>query len=330
VSPYREQVAHALDALTVRSPTSYAWFGRASRPLPPAVAAILTPELARERLLDRLEGELYHSFYVLGEPTPYHASRVAAVRRDPGFVDALSASNSGHGGWDSGWSVEAVEPGVVRVGRNGLHLSVPPSQCRPRDATPGAPVSVRRPKEHRNLSPGFYFAFGDVDYPDRADAFETRIYMHVTAAGAAPLVEAVSHLLNDAAVPFSLKVLTDRAAFMRCDAAVLYLPAGQFARARAALREIASTCAAHFRARAPALTLPLCHGVAVAEHVPEHGLSFGSSRCRLLAEGVVAAYERGATALPARLEAVARCFSERGLDLDRPYLAPGSSDVYEL
>jgi hypothetical protein len=70
--------------------------------------------------------------------------------------------------------------------------------------------------------------------------------------------------------------------------------------------------------------------VAVAEHVPEHGLSFGSSRCRLLAEGVVAAYERGATALPARLEAVARCFSERGLDLDRPYLAPGSSDVYEL
>jgi class II lanthipeptide synthase len=330
VNRYREQVAHALSVLTVRSPTSYAWFGRASRPLPRAVAPIVTPELAREHLLDRLEGELYNSFYVRGEPTPYHSSRFAAVRSDPAFVDTLSAANGGHGGWNSGWSVEAIETGHVRIARNGLHLCVPRSHCRPRDATPGAPVCVRRPKENRNLSPGFYLALGDVDHPDGADAVETRIYFHVTAPGAAPLVAAVTHLLNGTAVPFGFKVLNDRTAFTRCDAAVLYLPAGQFARARAALREIASTCAGYLRARAPALTLPLCHGVAVAEHVPEHGLSFGSSRCRLLAEGVVAAYERRAMELPARLEAVARCFTERGLDLDRPYLAPGSSEVYGL
>jgi hypothetical protein len=326
VSRYREQVARALDALTVKSATSYAWFGRPSRPLPHAVAAIVT----REHLLDRLEAELYDSFYIHGEPLPHPAGRFTASGTDPAFVDSLSASNRGDGGWDSGWSVEAVEPSLVRVARNGLHLCVPRSQCRPRDATAGARVCVRRSKEHRNLSPGFYFALGDADYPDGANRCETRIYFHVTAAGAAPLVAAVTRLLNHTAVPFVLKVLNHRAAYMRCDAAVLYLPAGQFARTRGALREIATTCAGHLRARAPALTLPLCHGVAVAEHVPEHGQSFGSSRCRLLAEGVIAAYERRATELPARLEAVGRRFSERGLDLDRPYLAPGSAEVYEL
>jgi hypothetical protein len=54
------------------------------------------------------------------------------------------------------------------------------------------------------------------------------------------------------------------------------------------------------------------------------------SRCRLIAEGIVAAHERGASRLCDRLDAVAHRFAESGLDLDVPYLAPGSSDSYEL
>ena len=53
-------------------------------------------------------------------------------------------------------------------------------------------------------------------------------------------------------------------------------------------------------------------------------------RCRLTAEGAVRAYERDITPLRHRVSAVADCFVEAGLDIDRPYLAPGSTDDYRL
>ncbi len=46
-------------------------------------------------------------------------------------------------------------------------------------------------------------------------------------------------------------------------------------------------------------------------------------RCRLLADAIVRAHERGAG--QARLEDVEARFGEEGISLDRPYLNPGSS-----
>ena len=51
VSRYREQVAAALEAVTIRGPTRYAWLGRASRPLPASSDAragrVRAPQLPR-------------------------------------------------------------------------------------------------------------------------------------------------------------------------------------------------------------------------------------------------------------------------------------------
>jgi hypothetical protein len=245
-------------------------------------------------------------------------------------VQTLSACNRGRGGWQPGWRVEAVEEPTLRVARDGLHVSVPASDCRPSGTATGALVSVRRKNEHRFASPGFYFALGDADWANEGDAIEVRVYLHTTAAGAAPLVATATDLLNEAALPFSLKVLNHPGAFTRCDAAVLYLREGDFAAAREPLRAIVSECAPHLRSDPPAFTKPLSRGVAIGEHLPSQGASFGMSRCRLLAEGVVAAHERRAFCLADRLESVARTFARRGLDVDAPYLAPGSSDGYEL
>ena len=329
MNPYRQQATAALRAVAVKTPTSYAWFGRASRPLPPAVAATVRPGLQREYLLDRLEAALYHSFYRHGRPLPHRPGDGPPFSRDSLFVDALSAANVGQGGWDPGWFVEADEGRLVRVTRDGLRMSDPASECRPPESAPGRPTSVRRLKEHRSLSPWFYFAFGDAD-DGYVDAVETRVYFNVTAAGAAPLVATATRTLNEAAVPFSLKVLNHPANFTCCDAGVLYLRRGAFSRAREPLRAVASACSPYLRPDAPAFTRPLCAGIAVAEHVPGHGESFGSSRCRLLAEGVLAAHERGTTTPAGRLDAVAERFAERGLDLDVPYLAPSSSEAYVL
>jgi hypothetical protein len=96
------------------------------------------------------------------------------------------------------------------------------------------------------------------------------------------------------------------------------------------LRTIFAVCGPHLDGESPAFTRPLAHGVSVGEHAAGLGGSFGTSRCRLLAEGIVTAHEHGVTRLADRFDIVARRFVEHGLDVHAPYLAPGSTERYEL
>jgi HopA1 effector protein family len=330
VSPYREQLALALRAVAVRAPDSYTWFGRAFQPVPRALTRALEPSDQRKYLIRLLETELYRSFYSRGRPVSYLPGHDPPDRANSAFVETLSGCNRGLGGWEADWRVEAVDGPSLEVARDGVHVNVPASDCQPPGAVQGELVSVRRPNEERFVSPAFYFALGDADPSGHGDAMEVRVYFHLTAAGAAHLVAHATDLLNNASLPFSLKVLNHPVAYTRCDAAVLYLRQGDFAPARGPLRAIVSACAPYLRSDPPAFTKPLSRGVAVAEHLPRHGESFGMSRCRLLAEGIVAAHEHRASSLADRVEFVARCFAHRGLAIDLPYLAPGSADGYEL
>ena len=186
---------------------------------------------------------------------------------------------------------------------------------------------MRRPKELTAASPGFYTALGDRKLAIGDEELEVRVYFNVAAAGAAPLVGVCTRLLNEAEIPFLLKVVDHPMGFARCDTAVLYLDGDGFQGVQGSLAGAASACASQLRREAPAFTRPLTHGVAVGEHRPSLGASFGASRCRLLAEGMVDAYERGSTRLEDRLDAVARRFARRGFDFDAPYLVPANHDA---
>jgi hypothetical protein len=332
VISYREQLMTALRAVAVTSSTSYAWFGSASRPLPRELRSALTSDAKRECLVQAIERELYRSFYTQGRPVPHSPEGVVTAPPDDSFAEALSRANTGAGGWEPGWRIETVEQGTVRVERGGLRVLASASDCRPERDTrkPGAPVSLRRPKEFPTRSPGFYVAVGDAEQAPSPGEIEIRVYFNATAAGAVPLVGMCTRLLNEAEVPFNLKVLDHPTGFARCDVAVLYLEDGAFARARESLSAIASACAPHLCSDLPAFAKPLARGVAVGEHRSSLGGSFGSSRCRLVAEGVVAAHECGADRLADRVEAVARRFAGQGLNIAVPYLASGSADRYEL
>lgn len=325
---HRARLADALRAITV-TPTSYAWFGRRSRPLPPELLAAVGPDAARASLVEALQRELYLSFYTQGRAVPETPERPAPARPDRDFASALSAANAGAGGWQRGWRVQAWEAEAAVVARDGIAIRASVADCRidGREPARGAPVSVRHAKELEAASPGFYIALGD-RRPDAGE--ELRVYFHVTVAGAAPLVAACTSVLNAGAVPFVLKVVDRPGGFTRCDAAVLYLQRGGFGSARASLATVAAACAPHLRPGVPAFTQALAPGVAVAEHQPELGASFGTGRCRLVAEAAVQARELGAAGLDERLQTVTRRFAGHGLDIDRPFLAAGSTTRYAL
>ena len=328
MTAHAERVALALRAAAVESPTSYAWFGRASRPLPAGVAASIGAEATRAFLVQGLEGVLYRSFYSQGAPAPLSAHAAVPAPPDPAFVAALSDVNAGRGGWQPGWCVERVEPLVV--GHDGLRVHAEPADCRPAGAAPGADVSVRRPKEHRSASAGYYTALGDAPFTVGGDDRELRVYFHLTAAGAAPLLATGTRVLNHAGVPFALKVVDNPSrlpplrrrrsvppirGLRPCPPGaagdtdgVRAAPAGERARVRQAARRRRGGRRAPARPRRELRGEPVPAGRRGHRRGPR----------------------AGASALEARLAAVARRFAERGLDLDEPYLLAGSEDRYGL
>lgn len=321
---YREQVALAARAVTVRSESSYAWFGR---PSPRWARSDLPPALIHRHLILQLQQELYRSFYVRGVPVP-DDEESSPHSPDSAFIESLSAANASRGGWDSGWSLIRREGSVLVLERGGLRLHARTSDCSARHAA--SSISVRRAPESRKSLPGFLLIHGDTSSEAVSPDIEVRLYFQLPASSAPALVSVLTGRLNSDRVPFDLKLITDPTNFDRPDAAVLYLEAECFARASPSLRAVLVDCAGALRDAAPPFTKPLARGLAVAEHVPAEGGSFGTSRCRLVAEGLVDAYKIGARTVTERVDAVASRFEAAGLSLDRPYLGPGSGDRYVI
>jgi len=322
VNTYRDQVASAVAAVTIRGPTRYSWLGRGSRALPAPIEAELDSSERRRYLVSCLREELYVSFYCHGRPVEARWGEPEPASADPWLAAAMSQANTGRGSWEPGWTVQRVEAEEAVVTSARLRARVPLPDCRaPSGAiAPGAAVSVRLPKELPQLSPGFYTVVSEAADDSPAESL-VRVYWNITRAGAPALVGTLASLLNAEAVPFRLKVADHPFRLDRCDAAVLYLRGDAFQALGTTLRAVAATLTSHLRPQIPAFTLEYAAGVGVAEDDGDVE-SFGARRCALLADGIVRAHEQGFVDSGAQVDAVAARFAEDGVQLDAPYLAP--------
>jgi class II lanthipeptide synthase len=330
---FRRQVATVIAACELISDIEHSWFDRPSGSLPGATRAKLTSEEARRFMLSRLEEQLYSDFYCRGSAEPERRVRPDLLAGSSVLVDLLSEANSGRGPWEAGWRVDAFDDEQIVAVKDGLRVWAPAGDCLAEEGgSPvlGSPVKLRLPKELLSMSPGFYLARGDRDLGSTTERPSVRLYWNLTADGAPAFISLVTTELNEAGIPFQAKVLNHPALYFRCDAAVLYVVREDFAGVAPLAREIGSQLAPHLRARTPALTKPMADGLGLAEDPGGLGESFGSHRCRLLAEGLIAAHERGVSEPEERLDIVAETFAGAGIDLDRPYLNPGSVDSYTL
>lgn len=329
MSTYRLAVGAALDALHIETLTSFRWYGELSPPLPAEVVAAMSADSARAFLRERLQEELYTSFYCAGRPVPRQPQRMAAQPHAASpFIDSLSRANSGTGSRESGWTVvRTEEDGRLVVHRHGLDLWARPDEVRGPDLSPGTEVSVTLPPELLRLSPGFYMALGDEELDFEQPI--VRHYWHLTSSGGAALIATATRALNEAGLPFRLKVLLDPGGYLRCDAGVLYTPRRLQGEVSDLLPSLRAAVAGHLREGTPALTKPLGEGLSVAED-PADGDSFGMNRCRLLAEAAVRAFELGLESTEEQLDLVEQCFDAQGLTFEHPYLNAGSVDEYEL
>jgi hypothetical protein len=328
---YRGLIVGALKAVSVTSPTSYTWFGARSPGLSAEATALMGHASAREYLLYNLQSQLYSDFYCAGSARRPLDQPSLAPAGGSAFVEGLSGANTGTFAREPGWTVVREDDGAIVVSRDGLSLWVPAAEVyRVGDASvaPGAAVGVLMPKELLRLSPGFYMALSEAEFPVDGSTALVRFYWNLRAEGATLLINLLTRALNQRELAFRLKVVSDPVRYSRCDAGVLYVLAEQYRAVVTAVSEVYLTMRTALKPSTPALTRELAPGLALAEDPSGSLTSFGMHRCRMLAEAIVLGADLGADDLGSRLATVEERFAREGIDLERPYLNPGSPDHY--
>jgi hypothetical protein len=272
-----------------------------------------------------LEEFLYTNFYA----RPRERASDPSTRDDRmRFLAELSLANTGTGHWEIGWNAAARDGDTIVVHKRGIHVFAKRDQVRLSDELgPASRARLRIEKELRALIPGFYCALGDADGSDDPDAPLLRLYWNLRADGAAPYIALVTSKFNAAGIPFSTKVLSDPASYIRADAGVLYVE-------RTHVRAIARIVHRIYDELKPLLFDPvpmfskrLADGLAWAED-PGGGRSFGQTRCQAIARGLRACADRSPGHHEYRYRAIRAALEADGIDPAAPYLCGGTTDAY--
>jgi hypothetical protein len=278
-------------------------------------------------LVRQLQHHLYERCYLGRQP-----GTGVAPSAEADLAPALAAANVGSDRWDPGWTIARINAdGSVLVTREGRARTVWGGEYHNRQPgvppVAGATVSVYSAHDAPLLQPGFYFALGD----RLGDALEEltmlRLYWHVTPDHVADLLHDLVVPLRRYHVAFKLKALTSAAFYPRPDALVLYVPQRSVALTLRIVRDVHERCSHRLGDAVPMFARRLAAGLGLAED-PGNGESFGMSRCRVAAEGLWRAFTAGERDRSAIVRIVREHVVRYGLDPDRPWLNPGSTDSY--
>jgi hypothetical protein len=180
-----------------------------------------------------------------------------------------------------------------------------------------------------NLQSGFYHFFGK-ELTDMAEhAPVVRLYFNVNYTHAIDFIESLLERLNFYKISFTLKIATRAEDYSRCDTAILYIPARMFQLVATVMSLWMVQNKQFLLADVPFFTKPLARGVGLAEDPGAQG-SFGSDRCELVAGAILAARESSEISISVFMTEFKQAIAEKGLQLERLYLNPGSDDVYML
>ena len=318
---YRADILEAVQAVQIHGSVSFSWFGAQSVQVPDDVRASMSKEAAASYLQYALKMRLYTDFYCRGKAGATVGEMFAAdARPDPGFLSILEGNNAGTGCWEPGWTVLSRNQDDVVATRNGLTVIAGIStHCQGENGSydPGDTVSLRFPSALPGISPGFYLVQGEIPLRNDDSGPLFRLYFNLMPEGAPILIRLVTENFNIAGLAYKLKTLSNPRTYYRRDSAVLYLRQSDIDDALKLIQQQFDDIEVLLKDGVPALTLEIAKGIACAED-PDDGDSFGLSRCRLIAVGIIEAWSAGGGSERA-LEAIEKNFTAAGVDIDRPY-----------
>ncbi|MBK1988570.1 hypothetical protein A0J48_013655 [Sphaerospermopsis aphanizomenoides BCCUSP55] len=247
------------------------------------------------------------------------------------FYERLHTRNKSEGYWSHNWQVVREETdGTFAVHRNGLTLHVDPNlHLSPTnyEIKVGEFVSIKMPKNL--VQNGFYMAVANAGSQNNPDI--TRIYFNLTPEGAAAVMESLTEQLNNISISFSFKALYNPSDYGRYDSAVLYFSKDKYEVVHPVLEKIYAENQSYFDEPVPLFTKILAPGLACAEEPNQkfgEQESFGTNRCQIVANGLIAAWQQGENTPEAKMAFIIREFASYNIQLQRPYLNAKSEDIY--
>jgi hypothetical protein len=322
---HAQEIRDALASVVIRSHGELEIGGEVCRvPDPLALFQMNAAAFASSPMLGLLQMQVYSRLYT-------RAKGDATMGED--LTPLLSAANRGNERWEDGWMVlSGVAGGMITATRDNVTANFLAHQyvaAAGGAIPPGTRLTVLMTKEAPQWQEGFYYAISEVPIDVRYESRQMRIYFHISEEGAAPLVSAITEIVNAFRVPFRFKVLNRRGTFGRTDAAVLFAPKRYASIIGRLLPRIIDRIKDHLGDATPLMALRVAPGVSIAEDPATGADSFGTHRTRLLSLAIWNAYTRGSQSLEARMAALEELFRTNGLRIDRPYLNAGSADPYE-
>ncbi|NEQ83607.1 MAG: hypothetical protein F6K26_26460, partial [Moorea sp. SIO2I5] len=158
-------------------------------------------------------------------------------------------------------------------------------------------------------------------------------YFNFDPEAAVILMNYLTKKLNEVEMPFIFKVLHNPLNYQRYDSAMLQFHRSNYKLFRSIIQTIYSEIESHFKPQVPIFTKAIAPGIGLAEH-PYYQLlfnyveTFGMNRCQIVANALVEAHKNGDESPEARMKYIIQHFERMGIDLERPYLNPGSEDIY--
>jgi aminoglycoside phosphotransferase (APT) family kinase protein len=345
-------IAHNLQICSAHSITH-----RAYEPLelPEAIATItangqsVSTDWQQQFLSCQLSHYLYR-IYWSGEQKansdqPTQAAREALVLKNDQyrgiqleFYNKLHQANHGDGYLDSGWRLQRQEQTRWYVQKQGLTLQI---SARPEQHQMGDLLSVRLPKNR--IDDRYYVAVGDAGIPgeiapNRSDSNgkssntpinTVLVCLNLTATGAIAAVGHFTRSLNQAQLPFTLKVRFDPTEYDRWDTALLEFLCSDYSTVQPILQQFCGLQGSTLGSCIPLFMKPLAPGIGLAEQSGQPS-NFGLKRCQWVAAALIDCWQQHIVAPTNKIKMIQSAFTQRSVDWQRPYLEPASVDCYEF
>lgn len=230
---------------------------------------------------------LYRNWYTL-QPFP-ESSDGQAMGTNFDLCGALRASSAASRRWQRGWVVlQAAAVGGCIAGNKRATRVLAPGQyanlARPgMPPAPGDAIAVNELVDWVDEGSGFWFMQSPIGGP--ADPL-VRLYFNVNWQQLGAVLYEVTARLDEKVVKYSLKCPINVRDLSRVDTMIVYLSRSDWKMLEPLAIDLALRLQGRLRMATPPLTRSLGPGVGFAED-PGGGISFGESRCRALAPGVL-------------------------------------------
>ncbi len=282
----------------------------------------LPSEIEKEKLIEQVEELIYSNYYTNNSNIEFEPYSI---------LNDLITANKSKNKFYKGFKIAFILSNNDLIVENKRHKYLVKSGqyllTETASLEENEQIIIYRPKHLKSIKDPFYHVLSTTLEDDFIEA-EIRVYFNFTPKGAIAFTNAITAFLNKRRVPFHFKCLYDTKLFQRADNSVLYINNRYFGILIQFLRNHISEFNAYLNPSTPLFTYQIMPGISIAES-PIDKNSFGKSRCKLLAEGIVNAYH-SKIAKENISQYVEDSILSQGYSIDKFYLNPNSTFHYEF